>query len=132
MATFNKYTDFVTQLGLEQHNLNTDTIKVALFTPSYTPSASHTDYSALTGEVANGNGYTTGGEDANMAWSGGTATGTDIVWTATGTVSNIKHAVLYNSTSGKLIGYWTSASTVNLATGETFTCDFGANIFTIS
>jgi len=39
-----------------------DTLKVALLTSSYTPDlVAHVHYSDLTNEVANGNGYTTGG-----------------------------------------------------------------------
>jgi hypothetical protein len=45
-------------LGL--HDLDTDTIKIALYTSSATLNATTTAYSA-TNEVANGNGYTTGG-----------------------------------------------------------------------
>ena len=43
-------------------DLNTDTIKVVLVTSSYTPDQdSHTQYSHITNQVSNGNGYTTGG-----------------------------------------------------------------------
>lgn len=50
-------------------DLDTDTIKVALVTSSYTPDQdAHEDYADITNEVANGNGYTTGGETlANAA-----------------------------------------------------------------
>lgn len=44
-------------------DLDTDTIKVALVTSSYTPNIDTDEfYSDITNEVANGNGYTTGGE----------------------------------------------------------------------
>lgn len=43
-------------------DLDTDTIKVALVTSTYTPDIdTHEDYADITNEVANGNGYTTGG-----------------------------------------------------------------------
>lgn len=43
-------------------DLDTDTIRVALVTSSYTPNQdSHEDYGDITNEVANGNGYTTEG-----------------------------------------------------------------------
>lgn len=43
-------------------DLDTDTIKVALVTSSYTPSQDdHEDYADITNEVANGNGYATQG-----------------------------------------------------------------------
>ena len=135
MATFNKYNDFVEQLGLEQHNLSTDVFKVALFKSTHTPSATDTTYSS-TNEVTNGGGYTTGGEDAQLSYTEtggtGTVTGVDIVWTATGPVSDIKHAVLYNTTNNKLVCYWTRDQAVTLATGETFTVDFGTSVFTLA
>lgn len=43
-------------------DLNTDTIKVALVTSTYSPDQdAHDFYNDITNEVANGNGYTTGG-----------------------------------------------------------------------
>ena len=43
-------------------DFDTDTLKMALLTSGYTPSLSHANWAALSGsEVANGNGYTTGG-----------------------------------------------------------------------
>lgn len=43
-------------------DLDTDTINVALVTSSYTPDQdAHEDYADITNEVANGNGYATGG-----------------------------------------------------------------------
>lgn len=136
MATFNKYNDFAEQIGLETHQLNTDTLKVALFTTSHTPSATDTSYSSLTNEVANGNGYTTGGEDVQNVWSEspagtGRMVGTNIVWTASGgSIANIRYAVLYNSTAAgtNLIGYWDyGAGGVTLAAGETLTLDVTTN-----
>lgn len=132
MATFNKYQDFVEQIGLEVHNLNTDTLKVALFNTTHTPAATDTSYASLSNEVANGNGYVTGGEDSTNVWAeaGGVAklTGTDITWTAvTSTIDNIRYAVLYNSTAAgtNLIGYWDyGAAGVTLQVGESLTVDF--------
>ncbi len=139
MANFNKYQDFVEQTGLEVHKLDTDTLKVALFTNSHTPSASDTSYASLTNEVASGNGYTTGGEDVTNTWTetGGTAIcdGTNIVWTASGgSISNIQYAILYNSTAvgTNLIGYWDYGSAVTLADGETFTFSITTNLFTLA
>lgn len=44
-------------------NLTSDTLKVALLTNAYTPNAdTHEFRSSITNEVANGNGYTTGGQ----------------------------------------------------------------------
>lgn len=57
-------------------DLDTDTIKVALVTSTYTPDIdAHEFYDDLTNEVANGNGYATGG--ATLADAAVTADDTD-------------------------------------------------------
>ena len=49
--------------GTDSVDFENDTIKAVLLTASYTPNAdTHQYYSDLTNEVANGNGYTTGGQ----------------------------------------------------------------------
>ena len=135
MATFNKYNCFVGDLGLKYHDLNADTLKVALVNTA--PAAGDTSYA---GEVANGNGYTTGGADAQNTYSQtsgtGTLAGTDITWTCvTAAMGPFRYAVLYNSsaTAGhQLIGWWDYASEVTLQVGETFVVDFGASILTLA
>mgnify|MGYP001145804543 FL=1 len=53
-------TQFKRDVMLGLHDLDTDTIKVALYTSSATLDATTTAYTT-SNEVANGNGYTTGG-----------------------------------------------------------------------
>jgi hypothetical protein len=53
-------TQFKRDVMLGLHDLDTDTIKVALYTSSATLNATTTAYTT-SNEVANGNGYTTGG-----------------------------------------------------------------------
>ena len=139
MATFNKFQDFVEQLGLEQHQLNTDTLKVAL--TNTLPVATQTTFDAVTNHAAptNTNGYTAGGEDIQNAWSetGGTATLTavDVVFTATaGGIGPFQYAVIYNDTNptDMLVGWYDYGSSISLASGETFTVDFGASLLTIT
>ena len=132
---FNKFQCFVGDLGLEVHNLNTDTLRVMLTLVA--PVATNTIRGNLT-EIANGGGYTTGGIDAQNVWSAsggtGTLTGTDVVWTADGaTFADFRYAVLYNdtATNDPLICWWDYDSTVDLADDETFTVAFGANILTL-
>lgn len=133
MATFHKYNDFVEQLGLEVHQLSTDTLKLALFTATHTPAATDTAYSALTNEVAAGNGYTTGGNTLTKTWAetSGTATldATDTSWTASGGTIVYRYAVLYNDTAvGKnLIAYFDEGATITIASGETRTLQFNAS-----
>lgn len=140
MATFVKFQDFVEQLGLKNHNLNTDTLKV--FLTSTTPNVStHTVYSDLSGgEPTTTGGYTAGGEDIQNVWSEtggtGTMTATDVIWTATGGgfSGSVRYAAVYNDTGATkyLVCYWDYGSAVTPAAGETFKVDFGANVFTIT
>lgn len=140
MATFVKFQDFVEQVGLGNHDLNTDTLKV--FLTSTAPNVStHTSYTQLSGgEPTTSGGYTAGGEDITNAWSEtggtGTMTATDVIWTATGGgfSGSVRYAVVYNDTAtgDPLVCYWDYGSAVTPAAGETFKVDFGANVFTIT
>ena len=137
MASFVKFHQFVEDLGLGVHNLDTGALKVYLTnaTPDQTADLVKSDLA----EITNQNGYTAP-VDVTGVWSetGGTATlaGTDITITATGAVGPFRYAVLYNDTptspADPLIGYWDYGSSVTLASGETFTVDFGASLFTIA
>jgi hypothetical protein len=118
-----------------------DVIKVALFAATYTP-AQDTDelYSGISAnEVANGNGYTTGGNtaaSATVAYTAGTNLATfdaadPATWTASGAGFAFRYAVTYDSTTGLLIGYNDYGSTLTLNVGDTFTLTFdAAGIFT--
>jgi len=137
MATFFKFNQFVEDLGLGVHNLDTNTLKVYLTNAA--PSASLDLVKADLAEIAGGNGYTAGGHDATGVWteSAGTATlaGTDITITASGgTIGPFRYAVLYNDTSASdsLIGAWDYGSSITLNDGESFTIDFGASILTLA
>jgi hypothetical protein len=79
-----------------------------LFTSSLTPALTDTLYSSLTNEIANGNGYTTGGVAITSPVFSGTTTQVfdcdDISWTFTAS-KTMRYAVLYKSSDSKLIGY---------------------------
>lgn len=130
MASFVKFQSFVQALGRKVHNLNSDTLKVAL-TNSLPSASSHTQLSDIT-QIANGNGYTTGGTAAaSNAYSQTSGTGkltaNDVVFTASGgTMATFRYAVLYNdtATNDELIGYWDYGAAVSLADTSTFTVDF--------
>ena len=132
MASFNKFEDFVEQLGLAVHNLNTHTLSVYLSNAA--PSASGDAVRADMAEIANGNGYTTGGIDTLNTWaeSGGTGTltGTKAVWTASGgSMAAFRYVVLFNDTaaSDPLIGWWDYGSALTLLVGETFSVKFNSS-----
>jgi hypothetical protein len=125
-------------------DLDTDTFHVALFTATYTPAAGDTTFSALTNEVANGNGYTTGGEAlAGVSWSqtSGTATfdANDTAWSASGGDLVFRHAVLYDQSVGganDLIGYIlvdNAPANTTIVDGTTLTLQWNASgIFTFA
>ena len=136
MASFNKFNQFVEDVAHGAHDLKTGTSQVfKVMLTNTAPVASNAVYGDISGnEVANGNGYTTGGI------SGGTVTGsqtsgtfkfvlgTDPVWTcATAPMGPFRYAVLYNSTQTTplkpLVGWWDYGSAVTLQIGETFTVD---------
>lgn len=141
MASFNKYQQFVEDLGNKVHDLvgTNDTLKVAL-TNTAPNAATHAVLADIT-EISAGNGYSAGGTDAQNdgTETGGTltVTGVDVVFTASGgTIGPFRYAVLYNDTptspADPLIGWWDYGSSITLADGETFTVNFGASLFTIA
>ena len=138
MAALVKFQDFVEQVGLEQHQLNTDTIKWAL--TNTLPVNTQTVFDPGTNHPppAAANGYTSGGDDVANSWaeSGGTATlsGTDITVTATaGGIGPFRYIVSYNDTNptDMLTHYYDHGSSITLADGESFVMDILTNIFTL-
>lgn len=132
MASFNKFQIFVQNLANGIHNLGSDSLKIALTNTA--PVNTNTIYSNIT-ELANGNGYTTGG--ASLTTTSSTQTnGTEILivsaanptWTATGSMGPFRYVVLYDSTpsspSKPLIGWWDYGSSLTLSSGNTFTVTF--------
>jgi len=138
MASYNKFQDFVEQLGKGIHDLDgTHTLKVYL--SNATPSASADAVLADLADISAGNGYSAGGTATTPTWSesSGTATlaTTDVVFTASGgTIGPFRYAVLYNDTSSSdnLLAWWDYGSSITLNDGETFTVDFGASTFTLA
>lgn len=130
MAAFSKFNSFVEAVAEKKHNLGADTLKVVLTNSA--PVATNTQLSDIT-QIANGNGYTTGGTAATIS-SSAQSSGTyklvlaDVVFTATGAVGPFRYAVLYNdtATNDELIGWWDYGSAVTLANTDTFTVDFDA------
>ena len=131
MASYNKFQSFVEAVAEKVHNLGADTLKVALTNSA--PVNTNTVLANIT-QIANGNGYTTGGTQATISSSAQTS-GTyklvlvDVVFTASGAVGPFQYAVLYNDTASndELIAWWDYGSPVTLASGDTFTVDFDAS-----
>ena len=119
MATYNKFTPAVENL-LEGINSGTDTWVVKLGTAVNQSAGTFT-------EVANGNGYTTGGNTAAVSSSAASAGTYKLVlssptaWTATGAGFSFQYAILTDSTAGVNVGYWDYGSSQAVAAGETVT-----------
>jgi flagellar capping protein FliD len=130
MATQNKFQDFAEQLEKGVHNFASHVFKVALTNAA--PNATDTILANIT-QIANGNGYTTGGTATTVttAEASGTMTvqGTAVVFTATGSMGPFRYAVLYNDTATSpadaLISWADYGSSVTMASTETFTVTFG-------
>jgi hypothetical protein len=134
MAAANKFNIFVKDLAEKKHDLSNDNLKIELSNTA--PVATNAVYADISGnEVANGNGYTTGGTQATLVSSSQTS-GTytlklnNVVFTATGSVGPFRYATLYNTTQTTplkpLILYWDYGSSVTLQNGDTFTVAFDA------
>ena len=139
MAAFNKFQQFVEDLGLKKHDLNADTLKIYL--SNAVPSASLDAVKADLAEISAGNGYTAGGEDTLNTYTEsagtGSCVGTDVTWTASGgSIGPFQYVVLYNDTqtvpADPLIGWWDYGSALTLNAGESFTTDFGTSMFTVA
>lgn len=118
-ATYNKFQPAIENL-FEGINAGTDSFVIKLATAVNAVAGTIT-------EVANGNGYTTGGNAASTTsstQSGGTyklVLASPTAWTATGAGFSFQYAVLTDSTTGTNIAYWDYGSSQAVAAGETVT-----------
>jgi len=121
-AAFTKYNLFLKNQfnGTAPIDFDTDTIKVALCTSSYTPSATtHDFFDDITNEVT-GTNYTAGGATLTtktLTESGGTVTfdADDVTWAQDPAgFTTARYAILYKSTgtasTSPLIGYFNYVS----------------------
>jgi hypothetical protein len=137
MATWNKFNDFVEQLCLQQHELNTDLVKMYLTNAA--PVNTNTVF-GTPADISAGFGYTAGGDDTTNTMSenpAGTAevVAVDITWTAAaGSIGPFQYPVAYNDTNASnfLIGWYDHGSAVTLNDGESFKVDFGADWLNIT
>lgn len=139
MATYTKYEPFIEFLINAQVDAfgTTDTFKAAIHTDA--PVVATDDELADLTQIT-GTGYTAGGDDIqnNSTRSGGTVTFTavDVVWTAGAAdwTATARYVSIHDdtSTTDKLMCSFDYGSTFALGNGETFTLDFGANLFTIA
>jgi hypothetical protein len=103
------FSKFAQYLANKQIDFDTDTIKVALFTNSYTPNQDTDDlYSNLSNEHAATGNYSTGGETLSNASLTQTLNvikldGDNITWSSS--TITARYAVIYDSTNSCLIAY---------------------------
>jgi len=137
------YNSFRQTMGDGTMDLDSDTFKIALFQNSGNAAdAAQTIYGDLTDEVANGNGYTTGGaalSSVTFTYSGTTATFdcANPVFTASGgSISSIRIAVIYDDTaaSDDLVCYCVlDSSDITVTSGNALTININpSGVFTIS
>lgn len=129
MANFNKLNAFAAYMPNGAVNLSSDTVKFLLTNSA--PLSTNSVYTDISGtELANGNGYTTGGATATLVSStqtGGTyiykASLASPTWTATGSMGPFRYVVAYDSSASTkaLIGWWDYGSNLTLSATNTFT-----------
>lgn len=118
-ATYNKFQPAIENL-FENINSGSDTWVIKLATAVNAAAGTIT-------EVANGNGYTTGGNAASVtsaSQTGGTFTlvlASPAVWTASGAGFTFQYAILTDSTTSTNVAYWDYGSSQAVASGDTVT-----------
>ena len=115
MATTKTYGSLIAKAFNKEVDFDTDTIKVALLTSSYTPTHDTDDYwNDISSFEVTGTGYTTGGAtlgNKSVTYTSGTNVtkfdGDDVSWTSS--TITARYAVVYvatgTSSTSALIGY---------------------------
>jgi hypothetical protein len=127
MAAYNKFDQFIADVASGVHQMQTGTAHVyKVYLSNTLPVRTNTTYNTPA-DLATANGYTAGGATIGTitgSQTSGTFTfsgGTNPSWTASGSsIGPFQYAILYNSTTGKLIGWWDYGAAVTLTVGNTF------------
>jgi hypothetical protein len=138
MATFNKFQDFVEQLGKGIHQLHAAGHTLKVYLSNAAPLATNTvktDIAEITAQF----GYPAGGGDIQNDYTEtggtGTCTAVDVVFTAAGgSFGPFQYAIIYNDTSAakNLVGWYNYGSSISINDTETLTIDFGTSFFTVA
>jgi len=132
MATYNKFNSFVEALAEKQHNLGSDTLKVAL--TNTLPTAANTQLSNLGSPITTGFNNTL--SVTSSAQTGGTykLVVSDLIMEATAAIGPFRYVVIYNDTAANdlLICWFDYESAISLAIGDKMTLDFGTELFSLS
>lgn len=144
MSNFVFFHEFKRYLCDGTIDLDSHTFKAVLSNTA--PSAANDTVLANITQIANGNGYTTGGQAlTSVTWSEtGSGTGVwrwnaaDFSWTATGgAIADFRYVIICDDTPSSpadpLVGYWDYGTTLSITAGNTFNVDIGASgIFELS
>lgn len=135
MATYNKFNSFVEAVCEKKHDFANDVIKVALCAAANAPVATNSVLANLT-TVAVTNLDSVIVTISSSSQTSGTykAVATDKTMTASGAVGPFRYVVIYDdtATNDELICWYDYGSEVTLASGETFTIDFGTELFSLA
>ena len=133
MADFTKINSFVEALAEKVHNLGSDTLKIALTNTAHTSTWDQlADLTLASGAPANLDTVTI--VTSSSAQTSGTykLVLDDLTMTASGAVGPFRYVYVYNDTAtgDDLIAYYDYGSSIELASGDTFTVNFdGTNGF---
>jgi hypothetical protein len=131
-ASYNKFTPSVENMQ-EGMNAGSDSWAIKLGTAVNQAAGTFT-------EVANGGGYTTGGNAVTVTsatQSGGVyklVLASPTAWTGSGGGFSAQYAILVDTTAGVNVGYWDYGSSQAVAAGETFTVTLDATngVYTVT
>jgi hypothetical protein len=130
----NKFNAFVEHLAEKVHNLGSDQLKVALTNTA--PTAANSVLADIT-EVSYTNISSRNVTTSSSSQTSGTYSlvCADLTLTASGAVGPFRYVVLYNDTptspADPLVAWYDYGSALTMASAETFTVDFGANVLTV-
>jgi hypothetical protein len=131
MAAYNKFNLFMEAAMEKKHNLATDQLVAAL--SNVAPVATNSVLADIT-QIAYTNLSSRNITTSSSSSSGSTYSyvPTDLVLTASGAVATFRYIIIYNdtATNDDLICWFDYGSAVTMASGDTFTLDFGTSLFT--
>ena len=139
MALYNSFDQFVEDVHNGVHNLGTGVLKVAVTTAANAPSASLDAVLADVTVVAN---LETSADSTTITTTSSTETAglyslvlaDKVITASTGDIGPFQWVIIYNDTptspADPLIAYFDYGSEITVLQNETFTLDFGTNLFT--
>lgn len=136
MATYNKFNLFTQDVSRGTFNFSSGAHTFNVMLTNTAPVATNHLYGDISGtELANGNGYTTGGIASAMSDSSTTGTekvlATNVTWTGSGAGTGaFRYVVIYDNTPTvplkPLVCWFDFGSSISLGVGDTFTVSFDA------